>query len=486
MRNVIEDLRKSFLFSFYVAGLLLMNACSSSDYDDSALVNRVDTLENRVQKLEEICRKMNANISSLQILVAVLQDNDWITATIPIKQGDEILGYTISFAKNESITIFNGKNGINGSNGINGKDGKDGDAPIIGVKQYMDGIYYWTIDGEWLINETGSKIQAQGVNGMDGNDGEDGVNGENGKDAITPLLMIENDYWHVSYDSGNSWKQLGKASGECDHNMFEDIKVDKDKVTFILKNGEEFQISKFSSLFDITIDVKKEGTLGNLLTKVQKQNVTSLKIIGNLNDADLRVVYSLHYLEKLDLSDSNIGNGLGNKLFPNTCIKEIIFSKSNIGIEHYLSVHDMYSLEKIVVFTDSLLLGIDDDTLPVINTLTYSEGVTVVPQSQRMLYPFKDIIFPSTLKRLSGKTIRDLRPEVNIVCNASVPPVIGDWVSHEVTSGMQVRWETTYDPTDDNYMTDLFPSYTVIVPKGCVELYKQTVGWRKMKIVESE
>ena len=28
-----------------------------------------------------------------------------------------------------------------------------------------------------------------------------------GKDGITPLLKIENDYWYVSYDEGQTWQQ---------------------------------------------------------------------------------------------------------------------------------------------------------------------------------------------------------------------------------------------------------------------------------------
>ena len=35
-----------------------------------------------------------------------------------------------------------------------------------------------------------------------------------GKDGITPLLKIENDYWFVSYDNGETWQQEGLARGE--------------------------------------------------------------------------------------------------------------------------------------------------------------------------------------------------------------------------------------------------------------------------------
>ena len=44
----------------------------NSNYDDSALTGRVDDLENRVAKLEELCKQMNTNISSLQTLVNAL------------------------------------------------------------------------------------------------------------------------------------------------------------------------------------------------------------------------------------------------------------------------------------------------------------------------------------------------------------------------------------------------------------------------------
>ena len=57
------------------------------------------------------------------------------------------IGYTISFARTGSIVIYHGKDGQNGSDGEDGKDGadgKDGSTPIIGVKQDIDNIYYWT------------------------------------------------------------------------------------------------------------------------------------------------------------------------------------------------------------------------------------------------------------------------------------------------------------------------------------------------------
>ena len=52
------------LLSLVFCGLLLFGC--SDKYDDSALRNDLNDLENRVTKLEELCTQMNTNISSLQ------------------------------------------------------------------------------------------------------------------------------------------------------------------------------------------------------------------------------------------------------------------------------------------------------------------------------------------------------------------------------------------------------------------------------------
>ena len=61
------------LLSLLMCGLLLFGC--GDKYDDSALRNDLNDLENRVTKLEELCKQMNTNISSLQKIVDALQDN---------------------------------------------------------------------------------------------------------------------------------------------------------------------------------------------------------------------------------------------------------------------------------------------------------------------------------------------------------------------------------------------------------------------------
>ena len=189
----------------------------SCKYDDSELWDEVRDHEDRIAQLESLCNQMNTNISSLQTIVAALQGNDYVTSITPVTSGVETIGYTINFSKSGPLTIYHGNDGKDGTNGTDGTNGQDGHTPIIGVKQTSDGNYYWTLDGNWLLDDDGNKIKANGTDGKDGVDGEnghDGNDGLDGKDGITPQLKIDEGYWYISYDNGNSWNQLGKATGE--------------------------------------------------------------------------------------------------------------------------------------------------------------------------------------------------------------------------------------------------------------------------------
>ena len=218
------------LFMLFAIATLVCVGCSD-EYDDSALRNDLSDLENRVSKLEELCKQMNTNISSLQTIVTALQNNDYVTGVTPVMQSGKEVGYTITFSKSNPITIFHGKDGANGS----------GHTPVIGVKKDTDGIYYWTLDGEFIVVD-GQKIKAQGTDGSNGADGNDG---QDGKDGITPKLEIREGYWWISYDNGKNWTQLGKATGE-DGKDGDSIKItqDENNVYFELADGTIITIAR--------------------------------------------------------------------------------------------------------------------------------------------------------------------------------------------------------------------------------------------------
>ena len=203
---------KKILLSVVLATALALTSCQFDDSDIWGKLNEygesIRDHEQRISALEELCKQMNTNIEALQTLVDALEKRDYVTNVAPIREDGKVVGYTISFANSDTITIYNGKDGADGQDGV---DGKDGYTPQIGVMKDTDNIYYWTLDGEWLLDAKGNKIQANGVNGTDGTNGSNGTNGTNG---VTPQLKIENDFWYVSYDNGATWEKLGKATGE--------------------------------------------------------------------------------------------------------------------------------------------------------------------------------------------------------------------------------------------------------------------------------
>ena len=188
----------------------------------------LENLDQRVTKLEELCKEMNTNITSLQTIVSVLQSNDFITGIVEIKKNGEVIGYTITFGKQDPITIYHGEDG-------------SATAPIIGVAQDTDGVYYWTLNGVWLLDENGNKLP------VSGKDGQSGTNGS------MPQLIIEEGYWYVSYDNGATWTELGKAigeegeKGEKGDSMFQSVTQDENYVYFTLADGTVIKIAKGDS-----------------------------------------------------------------------------------------------------------------------------------------------------------------------------------------------------------------------------------------------
>ena len=249
---------KKLLTLFAIALAIVVSSCSK--FDDSAIWDKLNeqeqTLndhEKRIAALEELCKQMNTNINALQTLVEALEKRDYITNVSPVREDGVVVGYTISFASSDTITIYNGKDGNNGTGGY---------TPQIGVKKDADGLYYWTLDGEWLLDDNGNKIKAvgedgqdgtDGSNGSNGQDGEDGTDGRDGVDGVTPRLKIENDYWYVSYDEGATWIELGKATGEDGtdgsngedgDNIFASVTQDDEYVYFNLADGTIITLPK--------------------------------------------------------------------------------------------------------------------------------------------------------------------------------------------------------------------------------------------------
>lgn len=115
----------------------------------------------RYEKLQELCRQTNDNLSAFRSLADKIKDKVFVREMIPILNGRDTIGCTLSLSDGTSYSFYNGT----GTN-----------APVIGARRATgnpdDNIWYWTIRygsaaAEWILNDKGEKIQANAPEGLD-------------------------------------------------------------------------------------------------------------------------------------------------------------------------------------------------------------------------------------------------------------------------------------------------------------------------------
>lgn len=210
---------KSYI-SIFISAIFILSGCAG--YDDTALRNEIDNLEDRIASLESWQAEVNANLSALSNIVNALQGNDYVTGVTDLKdQSGNLIGYSIHFAKSGSKVIYHGQNG------------SDGKSPEIGVRLDSDGEYYWTCNGTWLSDAYGNRIPASGSDGADG---------------ITPELKIENGLWYISYNDGADWTQLGEIQVSGSSCIFKEVKSVDGYAVFVLTDGTSYALPIRSEL----------------------------------------------------------------------------------------------------------------------------------------------------------------------------------------------------------------------------------------------
>jgi hypothetical protein len=187
-------MRKSFTITM-TAALLGVGGCQ--EFDDSALWGELESQAKRIVALEQWQTTVNNNIGALHNIVTALQENDYVT-DVDSFASPSPGGYYVRFTKSPQATIWNGATGPVGATGA---------TPQIGVGEYPEGsgVYYWTIDGSWLL-DGGDKMP---------------VTGEKGADGVTPQLRINSttNEWEVcstgACTDDSEWTSTGvNATGE--------------------------------------------------------------------------------------------------------------------------------------------------------------------------------------------------------------------------------------------------------------------------------
>ena len=188
-----------------VLSMALVAALTISCYDDSKVWEKLDSLE---AKLAELTSQVN----SVSSIISALEKNVYVKAVTEVTGG-----YEIEFTNGEKVTVKDEKDDVN--------------APEIGAVKDIDGIYYWTLDGEWLLDAAGNKVPV-------------GVG--------QPKFKTENGQWYISAD-GKEWSLIG-SDVAC---TIKDVTVSDGAVAFVLADGTEIVIP-LVQVIDITFDISED------------------------------------------------------------------------------------------------------------------------------------------------------------------------------------------------------------------------------------
>lgn len=479
-------MKKKLLLLPVIALGVCLAACNG--YDDSKLWEEVNSLDSRVTSLETRCNQMNQNILALQGLITALQQKDAVTSVSALTDNS---GYLITFSSGKEIRIYhgtNGKDGSNGSNGTNGKDGKDGHTPQISVKQDTDGVWYWTVDGEWLYVD-GQKVRASA---KDGQNGSNGINGQNGTDGVTPKFKIEEGSWFVSYDGEKTWSKLGVATGANGLNgedgdaFFNGVTIKSDYVVFTLNDGLNTEIKlPFVTETQYSVHVDSPGTLSKLLPSDQRRRITSLKISGTLDETDMKFINcQLSSLENLDLSKAShpaVLNPFEAEVINRSLRNVSLGSLPKSDVDGSFNISYCIALETVTINTNNTVIRgrsksnwFPTEITPSLSTVYIAEGISdILLNPGDIIYAKLDAIhLPSTLKRMNNKSFRmGGDGSVNkVISHAIVPP---DAYSPPSYYG---NIKTTEWTIRENIFAGSGVD-TLYVPSNSVEAYIQHPAW---------
>lgn len=217
-----------------LVSVLVLFFTGCQEYDDTEIKGRVDNLESQVTELRLLVEKINSNLTSLVTAVDALNNQDQIVSVEKLPAGN---GYTITFKKSGTITIYNGEKGLDGKNGTDGLDGKDGKSPVISISQDSDGKYYWTLDGEWLL-VNGQKVPATA-------------------EVTVPKIKVEDGKFLFS-TNGTDWVVIGDA-GTSGIGLIKNVREDVESNSVIIELSDREIVIPKGQNFALVIKADEIG-----------------------------------------------------------------------------------------------------------------------------------------------------------------------------------------------------------------------------------
>lgn len=184
------------------AAVLCLAACNKYD-------SEIADLQRQIDELVTANSRVNDNVASLGKIVEALQKAAQVTSFSQITEGGKVVGYTVTFKEEgkpeQTVTVYNSP--------ANVSVGEEG------------GKYYWMVNGDWLTDDAGNKIEACTT-------------------GIVPEFRITSGIIEVSLDGGKTWKAVGEVGTPVVDNIIDS----EEAVTIVMAGGASITIPKLRDL----------------------------------------------------------------------------------------------------------------------------------------------------------------------------------------------------------------------------------------------
>ena len=297
------------IFFALMMGLAIC-ACTPEAYDDTAIKEQIDNLDDRLTKVEEDLATLELNVAAMKTLAEALKTGKYIESVTPLEDGT---GYTITFSDETTIVVKNGEKGDKGETGDKGDKGDtgaagvDGKTPTVTVKE-VDGVLYWFINGE-----QGPAVYEE-----------------------APVFTSVDGNLYVTYPGGEP-QFVGALTGVS---IFKSVVVNEEEgtvtFTFVGENGEagdSFDLplaEKFALEIAESVGLAKEQTSVEIPYTVKGANATTT--------VDVLAVACEAVVEAEVIKVSNIAAGAQMLVFADngegkTSIRKVVFAAENYSVE---------------------------------------------------------------------------------------------------------------------------------------------------------
>ena len=297
------------IFFALMMGLAIC-ACTPEAYDDTAIKEQIDNLDDRLTKVEEDLATLELNVAAMKTLAEALKTGKYIESVTPLEDGT---GYTITFSDETTIVVKNGEKGDKGETGDKGDKGDtgaagvDGKTPTVTVKE-VDGVLYWFINGE-----QGPAVYEE-----------------------APVFTSVDGNLYVTYPGGEP-QFVGALTGVS---IFKSVVVNEEEgtvtFTFVGENGEagdSFDLplaEKFALEIAESVGLAKEQTSVEIPYTVKGANATTT--------VDVLAVACEAVVEAEVIKVSNIAAGAQMLVFADngegkTSIRKVVFAAESYSVE---------------------------------------------------------------------------------------------------------------------------------------------------------